>query len=161
MPELVDRAAEALMPLVGRPLILFGHSMGAILAFELAFRVPTAHLFVSGRSAPSCWREERVHLRDDVGAADPTEYYVTSPPLVIRGAVVVGALIADNLRRDAASGVVRAFDAKSGASRQGQAITEERVDAALVAGERVAIERLLVAAAKIHGVLSAKSQVEH
>ena len=56
----------------------------------------------------------RVPLRDDVGAEDPTEYYVTSPPLVIRGRVVVGALIADNLRRDAPSGVVRAFDARTG-----------------------------------------------
>jgi quinoprotein glucose dehydrogenase len=58
--------------------------------------------------------EGRVALRDDVGAEDPTEYYVTSPPLVIRGRVVVGALIADNRRRDAASGVVRAFDARTG-----------------------------------------------
>ncbi len=59
----------------------------------------------------------RVPLRKDVGASEPSEYYVTSPPLVIRDLVVVGALITDNQRRDAASGVVRAFDARSGALR--------------------------------------------
>jgi quinoprotein glucose dehydrogenase len=71
----------------------------------------------TGRACPDFGTGGRVPLRDDVGAADPTEYYVTSPPLPIRDVVVVGALIADNLRRDAASGVVRAFDTRSGALR--------------------------------------------
>jgi quinoprotein glucose dehydrogenase len=42
---------------------------------------------------------------------------VTSPPLVIRDVVVVGALVADNLRTDAPAGVVRAFDVRTGALR--------------------------------------------
>jgi quinoprotein glucose dehydrogenase len=71
----------------------------------------------SGRPCADFGAGGRVALRDDVGAPDPTEYYVTSPPLVIRDAVVVGALISDNLRRDAPSGVVRAFDARTGALR--------------------------------------------
>jgi quinoprotein glucose dehydrogenase len=56
----------------------------------------------------------RVALREGVGAAEPWEYYPTSPPLVIGDLVVVGALVADNLRADAPSGVVRAFDAVTG-----------------------------------------------
>lgn len=59
----------------------------------------------------------RVALREGVGAQAPWEYYPTSPPLVIRDLVVVGALVADNLRVDAPSGVVRAFDARTGALR--------------------------------------------
>jgi quinoprotein glucose dehydrogenase len=45
------------------------------------------------------------------------EYEVTSPPAVIGDLVVVGSAIADNQRVDAPSGVVRAYDARSGALR--------------------------------------------
>ncbi|MDQ6886070.1 MAG: pyrroloquinoline quinone-dependent dehydrogenase [Gemmatimonadota bacterium] len=45
------------------------------------------------------------------------EYQVTSPPAVIGNLVIVGSAIADNARADAPSGVVRAFDARSGALR--------------------------------------------
>ncbi len=61
--------------------------------------------------------EGRVALRDRIGDAPAWEYYVTSPPLAIRDVVVVGALVADNLRADAPAGVVRAFDARTGALR--------------------------------------------
>jgi quinoprotein glucose dehydrogenase len=59
----------------------------------------------------------RVALREGIGEAPPWEYYVTSPPLAVGDLVVVGALVADNLRADAPSGVVRAFDARSGELR--------------------------------------------
>jgi quinoprotein glucose dehydrogenase len=59
----------------------------------------------------------RVALRDGIKDAPSWEYYPTSPPLVIRDVVVVGALVADNLRVDAPSGVVRAFDVRTGALR--------------------------------------------
>jgi medium-chain acyl-[acyl-carrier-protein] hydrolase len=55
---LIDATAEGLRPYLDRPFALFGHSMGAMVAFELAQRFraegwgePT-HLFVSGRRAP-------------------------------------------------------------------------------------------------------------
>jgi quinoprotein glucose dehydrogenase len=47
----------------------------------------------------------------------PGEFQITSPPAVGRGVVVVGSSIGDNRRVDAPSGVVRAFDARSGQSR--------------------------------------------
>ena len=56
----------------------------------------------------------RVDLRAGVGAAAAWEYYTTSPPLVLRDRVIVGSFIADNERVDAPSGVVRAFDARTG-----------------------------------------------
>jgi quinoprotein glucose dehydrogenase len=47
----------------------------------------------------------------------PAEYHMTSPPLVIDDLVVVGSAIDDNARVDMPSGVVRAFDARTGALR--------------------------------------------
>ncbi|MDI4233198.1 pyrroloquinoline quinone-dependent dehydrogenase [Bradyrhizobium sp. Arg237L] len=47
----------------------------------------------------------------------PGEFQVTSPPMVGRGVIVVGSAIGDNRRVDAPRGVVRAFDARSGAPR--------------------------------------------
>jgi quinoprotein glucose dehydrogenase len=48
---------------------------------------------------------------------ETAEYQVTSPPAVIGDLVVVGSAVADNSRTDAASGEVRAFDARTGALR--------------------------------------------
>lgn len=45
------------------------------------------------------------------------EYQQTSPPVVVRGIVVVGSSVADNGRTDMPSGEVRGFDAKTGALR--------------------------------------------
>jgi quinoprotein glucose dehydrogenase len=47
----------------------------------------------------------------------PGQYHMTSPPAVIDDLVVVGSSIDDNSRVDMPSGVVRAFDARSGALR--------------------------------------------
>lgn len=68
--ELADRLVAALSPMTGRPVTIFGHSLGATLGFEVARRLerdgvePTA-LFASGRRAPHRHRVERTHLRDD------------------------------------------------------------------------------------------------
>jgi quinoprotein glucose dehydrogenase len=45
------------------------------------------------------------------------EYELTSPPAVIHGMIVTGSAVADNNRTNAASGEVRAFDARTGALR--------------------------------------------
>ena len=45
------------------------------------------------------------------------EYEVTSPPAIVGGLIVVGSGVADNNRTDAASGEVRAFDARTGRLR--------------------------------------------
>ena len=58
LSSLVDTLVEELVIWIDRPFALFGHSMGALLAFELAreFRrrhgMLPAHLFVSGYRAP-------------------------------------------------------------------------------------------------------------
>jgi surfactin synthase thioesterase subunit len=70
--ELARGAARAITPWTDVPLALFGHSMGAMVAFETAAslaRDGTAPsvLFLSGRRAPSRVREENIRLRDDAG----------------------------------------------------------------------------------------------
>ncbi len=53
----------------------------------------------------------------DVPGFRPGFYHMTSPPAVIEDIVVVGSAIDDNGRVDMPSGVVRAFDARSGKLR--------------------------------------------
>jgi surfactin synthase thioesterase subunit len=71
LEDLAEQVTRVLLPWLGMPLALFGHSMGATLAFEIARRIERdhatspVHLFASGRRSPSRRRNERVHLADD------------------------------------------------------------------------------------------------
>ncbi|MFF1716844.1 thioesterase II family protein [Streptomyces sp. NPDC058268] len=87
VPLLADHIAAALGPFTGRPLVFFGHSMGATIAYEVACRLGARQpasgpswLIASGRRAPSRFRLGTVHRRTDaeiveelrrVGGTDP------------------------------------------------------------------------------------------
>jgi quinoprotein glucose dehydrogenase len=60
-----------------------------------------------------------IDLRRDVANIGDRkgEYSVTSPPAIINGLVVIGSTVADNRRAVAPGGVVRAYDARTGALR--------------------------------------------
>ena len=88
----------------------------------------------------------QISLRD-VARYSPGQYHMTSPPVVIDDMVVVGSAIDDNSRVDMSSGVVRAFDARTGklalemgavaAERCWHRHAEQRKDLAHRRGERL------------------------
>lgn len=62
---LVSALAREIAPYLGKPFVFFGHSMGALVSFELTRELrrqgkplPNA-LFLSGKRGPGCAREER------------------------------------------------------------------------------------------------------
>lgn len=56
-----------------------------------------------------------VNLLEGIGDSVPGFFAVTSPPTIVQGVVVVGHQVLDGQRRDAPSGVVRGYDAVTGA----------------------------------------------
>lgn len=72
LTSLVDLINSEIRPLLNKPFAFFGHSMGAIVAFELARilrrenGLEAEHLFISGRRAPQLPRDEPItyHLPD-------------------------------------------------------------------------------------------------
>lgn len=69
---LADHIAEELLSLPAKPTAFFGHSMGAAVAFEAAWRLEQVKrgprvLLASGLRAPSLRRDDGVHLLDDQG----------------------------------------------------------------------------------------------
>ncbi|MET8050991.1 alpha/beta fold hydrolase [Streptosporangium sp. NPDC005286] len=84
MEPLVDHVCQVLLPMADRPLVLFGHSMGAVVAYEVAVRLAGEHgispasLLVSAHAAPHlCASDARripigdEQLAEQAAAADP------------------------------------------------------------------------------------------
>lgn len=73
--QLARLVAGAMAPLMDRPAALFGHSMGAVLAYEVARLLqergtPPVHVFASGARPPHDRGGERVADRDDDGVVE-------------------------------------------------------------------------------------------
>lgn len=88
---LVDEIALAIEPLLERPFAMFGHSMGALAAFETtralrSRRLPLpTHLFVSGRRAPQLLPDRPpLHDLDDAAFLDGLRRYDGTPEIVLR-----------------------------------------------------------------------------
>lgn len=91
-----------------RQRLLYGTKDSELLAIDAETGRPCEDFGVKGR----------VSLREGIQTGVPAwEYYPTSPPLVMGDLAILGALVADQLRTDAPSGVVRAFDVRTGALR--------------------------------------------
>ncbi|MCZ1006991.1 thioesterase II family protein [Streptomyces lydicus] len=71
MDELVGPVADAVEPSLGEPLALFGHSMGAVVAYEVTLELERRHgqvvdlLAVSGSRAPHHREKHERHALDD------------------------------------------------------------------------------------------------
>lgn len=69
LDSLAGHIAEALQTLPARPLLLFGHSMGAALAYAVGVRLQTAgsgaaNVFVSGHAPPHRQPDSDLHRQD-------------------------------------------------------------------------------------------------
>lgn len=70
----------------------------------------------TGKACADFGSNGEVSLRD-VQRFRPGAYHITSPPAVVDDVVIVGSAIDDNWRSDMPSGVVRAFDVRTGQLR--------------------------------------------
>jgi pyochelin biosynthetic protein PchC len=75
---MADLITEEIARWADRPVTLFGHSMGATVAFEVAIRlerrgIVARGLFASARRAPTRHRDGRIHLADDAGLISSLE----------------------------------------------------------------------------------------
>ena len=68
-----------------------------------------------GRPCLDFGRDGVVDLTQGLGPVEPGFYFQSSAPIVGRGRIVIGASVPDNLRTGEPSGVIRAFDARTGA----------------------------------------------
>ncbi|WP_276583904.1 alpha/beta fold hydrolase [Pseudomonas sp. RIT-PI-AD] len=75
MHSLAEAASQALRGYADRPLALFGHSLGAVAAYEVAIRlerqaIAVEHLFISAHPAPQCQRGGQLHSGPDAALLD-------------------------------------------------------------------------------------------
>ena len=92
LPEAVTATCDALKPFLECEFSLYGHSLGALVAFELARELRRRHgprplhIFVSGLGAPqvSFWQPRRtLHLLDDEGLIAELQRFGGTPRKVI------------------------------------------------------------------------------
>ncbi|MEV4313142.1 alpha/beta fold hydrolase [Actinocrispum sp. NPDC049592] len=81
---IASEVATAAQPLQDRPLALFGHSMGALVAYEVAQLLEPEHLFASGSPAPHAPGDEPhvAHLPDTEFLAEVRRGYGGIPDSV-------------------------------------------------------------------------------
>lgn len=80
MSLLIDRMLPAFLSLADRPFVLFGHSMGALIAYELAIRLRAhdmcpRHLIVSAYRSPECPKRRVLHPLPDTEFVDELRGY--------------------------------------------------------------------------------------
>ncbi|MGQ0716223.1 MAG: pyrroloquinoline quinone-dependent dehydrogenase [Pseudonocardiales bacterium] len=88
---------------------------------RIVFGTLDARLFaidaMTGGRCGDFGRDGEVSLKDGFRVLSPNAYQVTSPPAIIGDLIIVGSAIGDNRAADLERGVVRAYDARTGALR--------------------------------------------
>ncbi|MGB0128373.1 MAG: alpha/beta fold hydrolase [Rhodocyclaceae bacterium] len=118
--EIVTFLAAELQPFLDRPFAFFGHSMGAVIAYELAQKLGEidaplpAHLFLSGRRAPRMadTRQPLHVLSDEDFLAEIMRRYGGIPDEVLNEPELLDLLL-PSLRAD-----IKALETHSPAARQ-------------------------------------------
>ncbi len=85
--------------------VFMGTNDGRLIAIDLP----------AGRPAPEFGEGGTVTVDPGMDLWWPGEFQITSPPVVVGDTVVIGSSISDNARVEAPRGVVRAYDARTGA----------------------------------------------
>lgn len=106
LQQIVEIVAEEIQPLINIPFAFFGHSMGALISFELArtirqkSKVNPVHLFVSGRHAPQipCAKQD-YHLLSDEQFIQELRSLNGTPEIVLQDAEMMSILL-PRLRAD-------------------------------------------------------------
>ncbi len=108
MSTLVERLADVLEPYLDRPFAFFGHSMGALVSFDVARElrrrhgISPIHLFVSGHAAPQVERRRApVHQLPDAAFVDAIRELNGTPEQVLQNAELM-ELVLPALRADLA-----------------------------------------------------------
>jgi quinoprotein glucose dehydrogenase len=87
-------------------------------AHRILFATVTARMYAldvdTGARCTDFGDNGEIDLTTGMGLVKPGFYYVTSPAAIIRGVAVIGGWVIDNVERGEPSGVVRAFDVKTG-----------------------------------------------
>ncbi len=117
----LDLKVERSEGFVSRGVAYWKGAPGSGCAARIFFATVDARLFAldaeRGTPCPGFGEAGTVQLDRGVGEVEVGQYGVTSPPAVLGDLVIVGSAIGDNRRVDLERGVVRAFDATSGAER--------------------------------------------
>lgn len=105
IPELADQIHAALRSSLPETFAFFGHSMGAVLAFEVTRRIAReegrgpAHLFVSGRPAPPRHYHRNLHLAGNRALIAELRSLGGTDPRILQDSAVL-ELILPTMRAD-------------------------------------------------------------
>lgn len=106
LEPLVQAITEVILPYLDKPFALFGHSMGAVVSFELArllrrqYKREPLHLFVSGRRAPQIPPlEPCMHTLPEPAFLDKLRHLNGTPKAVLENTELMQLLLA-TLRAD-------------------------------------------------------------
>ncbi len=115
MAELTPELTDALRPKLDQPFFMFGHSMGALIAFDLCRRLRRlgaplpAHLFVSGRAAPQLpSRDSPLHQLPDAEFLSMLQHRYNAIPDTIASDAAMMQLFLPILRADFS--IIESFD---------------------------------------------------
>lgn len=102
---LVEEISYAIHPYLDIPFAFFGHSLGALISFELArfvrktYALNPVHLFVSGRGAPQVIEHNKIHHLSDAEFLEALRRFNGTPKKVLESAELMQLLL-PTLRAD-------------------------------------------------------------